>query len=52
VNTNMPYANLFGHVLNNPIVRDFSKQHFCVSAERIGYRPVAFDEIKRKIAEA
>ena len=51
VNANMPYANLFGHVHNNPIVRDYSKQHYCVSAERIYYSPISFDEIKRKIKE-
>ena len=39
VNTNMPYANLFGHVHNNPIIKDYSKQHFCVSVERIDYTP-------------
>ena len=27
VNTNMPYANLFGHVHASPIVKDFSTQH-------------------------
>ena len=52
VNTNMPYACLFGHVHANPIVRDFSPQHFCVSAERIGFAPVGFEVIKEKIREA
>ena len=51
VNENMPYANLFGHVHNSPIVKDFSKQHYCVSVERIDYTPRAFSEIKRIIAE-
>lgn len=46
VNTNMPYANLFGHVHNNPIVRDYSRQHFCVSVERIQYAPIDFEIIK------
>ena len=27
VNENMPYANLFGHVHNSPIIKDCSKQH-------------------------
>ena len=48
----MPYANLFGHVHNSPIIRDFSAQHFCVSVERIAYTPVSFDEIRRCIREA
>ncbi|MBQ9762376.1 MAG: metallophosphoesterase [Oscillospiraceae bacterium] len=52
VNSNMPYANLFGHVHNSPIVCDYSSQHFCVCVERIGYAPISFDEIKKKIQEA
>ena len=52
VNKNMPYANLFGHVHNSPVIKDFSEQHFCVSVERINYAPVSFDHIKRKIKEA
>ncbi|MBQ7541169.1 MAG: metallophosphoesterase [Clostridia bacterium] len=52
VNTNMPYANLFGHVHNSPIVKDLSAQHCCVSVERIQYTPIAFDTIKRRIKEA
>ena len=51
VNENMPYANLFGHVHNSPIIKDFSKQHYCVSAERIDYTPIDFDEVKRRIFE-
>ena len=45
VNTNMPYANLFGHVHNSPIIKTFSKQHYCVSVERIDYTPISFDAI-------
>lgn len=52
VNTNMPYANLFGHVHNSPVIRDYSPQHFCVSAERIHYTPIDFTQIKQTIAEA
>lgn len=52
VNRNMPYANLFGHVHNSPIVKDYSAQHFCVSVERIQYAPIEFEVIKRKIKEA
>lgn len=52
VNSNMPYANLFGHVHNNPIIKDYSKQHFCVSVERIDYTPISFEIIKKKISEA
>lgn len=52
VNRNMPYANLFGHVHNNPVVKDFSSQHFCVSVERIQYTPISFDDVASKIKEA
>ena len=52
VNRNMPYANLFGHVHNNPVIKDYSSQHFCVSVERIDYTPISFEEIVRKVKEA
>ena len=49
VNTNMPYANLFGHVHASPLVRDFSPQHFCVCVERTGYAPVEFEKIRAAV---
>lgn len=49
VNTNMPYANLFGHVHANPMIKDFSPQHYCVCVERTGYTPIAFDRIAEEI---
>ena len=49
VNENMPYANLFGHVHNSPLFKDYSKQHYCVSVERTDYAPISFEEIKRCI---
>lgn len=49
VNTNMPYANLFGHVHSSPIIKTYSRQHYCVSAERINYTPISFDNIISKI---
>lgn len=52
VNTNMPYANLFGHVHNSPLIKDYSSQHYCVSAERIGYRPIDFELVKQRVKEA
>ena len=52
VNTNMPYANLFGHVHRSPVYRDYSPQHYCVSAERIDYTPIAFDRIKLAVQKA
>ncbi len=49
VNSNMPYANIFGHVHNNPLFKDISKQSFCVSVERINYTPIDFEEIKKAV---
>ena len=49
VNENMPYADLFGHVHNSPIIKDYSKKHYCVSVERINYSPIDFEEIKATI---
>ena len=51
VNINMPYANLFGHVHNSPVVKDYSDQHFCVSVERIDYTPVCFERVKQVVKE-
>lgn len=51
VSENTPYANIFGHVHQNPMYRDHSKHHFCVSAERIDYTPILFEDIVRKVAE-
>lgn len=50
LNENMPYANLYGHVHKNPSYRTVSGQSFCVSAERIGYAPVCFEEVCEKMA--
>jgi len=51
INSNMPYANIFGHIHNNPIYKDFSPQSFCVSAERINYTPINFDSIRKEISK-
>ncbi len=40
INSNMPYANIFGHVHNNPAYLTESKQTRCVCVERTEYRPV------------
>ena len=49
VNENMPYANLFGHVHANPLYRNYSRQHLCCSVERIDYRPIDFEEVRRLV---
>ena len=45
VNRNMPYANIFGHVHDSPIVKTYSEHHYCVSVERINYTPISLDDI-------
>lgn len=49
INSNMPYANIFGHVHNSPIYKTYSSQHYCVSAERIDYTPISMKQIIKKI---
>ena len=49
INTNMPYANLYGHVHGNPSYKDACKQSVCVSVERIGYTPVEFQGIRERL---
>ena len=41
----MPYANIYGHVHNNPQFIDYTSNTFCVSCERVEYKPILFDEI-------
>ena len=49
INQNMPYGNIFGHVHGNPAYADASSNSCCVSLERTGYRPLEFDEVKRRM---
>ena len=51
VSENTPYANIFGHVHQNPMYTTCGKHHFCVSAERIDYTPILFEDIKKAIQE-
>lgn len=43
------YANIFGHVHNNPEYVDYSSRSYCVSVERINYTPISFDDIIRSM---
>lgn len=45
INENMPYANIFGHVHGSAEYKDYSNQSFCVSIERIGYKPILFNDV-------
>jgi calcineurin-like phosphoesterase family protein len=49
INENMPYANIYGHVHGNPTYKDFCSQSICVCVERTGYRPIDFEDIKKKV---
>ena len=49
VTESAPYANIFGHVHNNPMYKTVSSRSYCVSAERINYTPISFEEIKRQV---
>lgn len=49
INTNMPYANIFGHVHSNKVYANHSTQSFCACVERIDYTPIEFDKIKEKV---
>jgi calcineurin-like phosphoesterase family protein len=52
LNQNMPYANIFGHVHGNKNYADYSKQGFCVSVERIGYKPIEWNEIVERMKDS
>lgn len=52
LNENMPYANFYGHVHNNPTYRTVSGQSCCLSAERIGFTPALFEEIWERMKQA
>lgn len=51
INSNMPYANFFGHVHANPSYKDVCRQSVCVSAERTGYTPEAFECLYERMKE-
>lgn len=50
ISENMPYANIFGHVHNNPMYKTISSRSFCVSVERIKYTPIDFEVIKASVS--
>ena len=46
-----PYANIFAHVHTNEMYKDVSARALCVSAERLNYKPLLFDEAKLRVVE-
>lgn len=49
--TNAPYANIFGHIHNNPLYKTVSERGYCVSVERINYYPILLDTVKSRVLE-
>lgn len=45
------YANIYGHVHDMEMYKDYTKNTFCACVERIGYAPIKFDEIKSILNE-
>lgn len=51
INKYFPYANIFGHVHDNPSYATFSSRHYCICVERTGYTPITFDAVKETVME-
>jgi calcineurin-like phosphoesterase family protein len=50
VNSNMPYANIHGHIHSmNICSKGEIQQYFNVSVENINYTPISFSDIKSKV---
>ena len=49
-NSNMPFANIFGHVHSSKQYTHYSPQSFCVSVERINYTPIELGDVKKAIS--
>jgi calcineurin-like phosphoesterase family protein len=49
ITENSPYANIFGHIHNNPMYLTVSTRSYCVCVERNGYKPICFDYIKERV---
>lgn len=49
VDKDSPYANIFGHVHNNPIYNTVTSRSYCVCACRNNYTPISFEKIVEKM---
>lgn len=47
----MPYANIYGHVHNNPQYTSVTGNTFCVSVERTNYTPILLDTVVSRMKE-
>lgn len=45
IQPNGVFANIFGHVHNSPHITTYSNRHYCVSVERINYKPISLDDV-------
>lgn len=51
ITENSPYANIFGHIHNNPMYKTVSTRSYCVCVERNNFKPICFDYIKKMVRE-
>ena len=51
ISDNTPYVYFYAHVHDNLAYADCSPRSFCVSAERINYTPIEFNEIVKRMRE-
>lgn len=51
ITDSMPYANIYGHVHNNPEYTSVTSNTFCVSVERINYTPILLDNVISRMKE-
>ncbi len=51
ITENSPYANIFGHIHNNPMYLTVSTRSYCVCVERNNFKPICFDYIKKMVRE-
>lgn len=49
ISTSSPYVNIFAHVHDDKNYKDVSSCGFCVSAERLNYTPILYEEVKSRI---
>ena len=51
INENSPFWNIYGHVHNDIRYLDYTYAGACVSVERIEYKPIDIENVKRKMVE-
>jgi len=50
-NISSPYINIYGHVHNDPTYKTITPFNACVCLERWDYKPILFNDLKKKILE-